>query len=297
MDQAVEEHLEKRQSLNLALEKARYEASRAQRQYNTVDPENRLVAGELESRWNHALTGVAELERELHALEQQRTGLSKEQKSRLLELGNDLTALWNHPAAPDELKKRILRTVLEEIIIDNDDRCSQHVLQVHWKGGIHTELHVRRSRPGQRRNTTSQTAMDLIRELSKVCSDQAIAATLNRLGYRTGAGQTWRLHSVYNTRHYHGITNHRTGNQWLTIEQAAQDAGVSHTVIKRLIQSKILPAHQVVASTPWIIARADLSLPGVQAEIEAVRRGRRQPPKTDHNQNEFPFESGVLLKE
>ena len=130
----------------------------------------------------------------------------------------------------------------------------------------------------------------LIRELSKVCSDQAIAATLNRLGCRTGAGETWRVHSVHNARYYYRLPNYRTSKQWLTIEQASQEMKVSATVIKRLIKTKILPAQQVVQSTPWIIARQDLSLPAVQAEIQAVRQGR-QLKHNDANQNELSFES------
>jgi hypothetical protein len=91
------------------------------------------------------------------------------------------------------LKKRILRAVLEEILVDDDEQRCEHILRLHWKGGVHTEIHVRRNTPGRRRQTTEQQAIDLIRELSKVCSDQTIAATLNRLGCRTGAGETWRV--------------------------------------------------------------------------------------------------------
>ena len=132
------------------------------------------------------------------------------------------------------------------------------------------------------------TALQLIVELSKVCSDQAIAATLNRLGFLTGAGKTWRVHSVYNARHYHRLANHRNSDAWLTVEDAATASGVSHTVIRRLIRDKILPAQQVVETTPWIIARKDLSLPAVQEEIEAVKQGR-QLRRRDPKQLELPL--------
>lgn len=290
MDQAMEAHGEKRRALELALEKARYEAGRARRQYDAVDPENRLVAGELESRWNDALRRVSTLETELETLEKQPRVLSEEEKRRLLELGNDLPALWEHPSAPAELKKRILRAVLEEILIDDDDERGEHILRLHWKGGVHTEIHVRRNTTGRRRQTTEQQAIDLIRELSKVCSDQTIAATLNRLGCRTGAGETWRVHSVHNARYYYRLPNYRTSKQWLTVQEASQEMKVSATVVRRLVKTKVLPAEQVVPSTPWIIARQDLSLPAVQAEIEAVHQGR-QLQHNDANQNELSFES------
>jgi len=279
---------QQRQALALALEKARYEASRAARQYDAVDPENRLVAGELEARWNEALVKVSDLEEQLKALERSQSELSAEQKERLVQLSNDLPALWHHPAAAEDLKKRILRTVLYEIVIDDDAARGQHVLVLHWQGGTHTELRVRRNTSGKKRITTEQTALDLIRELSKVCSDQVIAATLNRLGYRTGVGKTWRLHSVYNTRYHYRLPNYGKSGDWLTIDEAAQELGVSHTVIRRLIKEKTLPASQVVDSTPWIINRQDLALPAVQAEVALVRRGR-QLPRCHPDQGELPL--------
>jgi len=268
---------EKRRSLELALEKARYEVRRCQRQYDAVDPDNRLVAGELEARWNEALARVAALEQDL-ALERREHGLTEEQKDRLQQLGQDLPGLWGHPQAADALKKRILRTVLHEIVIADDPEGTSHTLQLHWQGGVHTKLHVRRNGPGQRRITTEKTSLDLIRELSKVCSDQAIAAILNRLGHRTGGGDTWRVHSVQNARYYHRLPNYRNSGQWLTIEEASKMLNVSHTVVRRLIRENTLPATQVIEGTPWIIERDALSLPVVVSAIRAVRRGRQLLP-------------------
>jgi len=288
MKQVAQGHHERRQSLELSLEKARYEARRQARQYDAVDPENRLVAGELEARWNEALVKVADLERELQGLEQRQVELTDAQKERLFQLGSDLPALWHHPSAGDDVKKRILRTVLYEIVINTDETAGMHVLNLHWQGGVHTELRVRRNTIGKRRVTTPQTAIDLICELSKVCSDQAIAATLNRLGYRTGAGKTWRIHSVHTARHYYRLPNYRHDHDYLTIEQAAEELGVSHTVIRRLIKNRILPATQVVESTPWIIVRQDLALPGVRSAVTALRQGR-QLVRTNPDQGELPL--------
>jgi excisionase family DNA binding protein len=285
----TEARIEKRRSLELSLEKSRYEARRAQRQYDAVDPENRLVAGELEARWNEALSTVARMEDEIEALSTACSDLTQEQKQRLFELGKDLPALWNHPSASNELKKRILRTVLQEIVIDNDEDQRRHVLQLHWQGGVHTELRVRYNSTGKRRVRTDKAVIDLIQELSKVCADRTIAATLNRLGYRTGGGKTWRTHSVQSTRHYYRLPNHRNSKDWLTIEEAARELGVSHTVVRRLIRQDVLPATQVVESTPWIIGREDLSSKAVQSEVQAVHTGR-QLPRADPNQADFAFE-------
>jgi hypothetical protein len=269
---------QRRSSLELALEKARYEVGRARRQYDLVDPANRLVAGELEARWNAALEQVAELEEQLSRSEGQAPRLTNEAQTRLLELGLDLPALWNDPAASPRLKKRVVRTVVEEIVIADDEERLNHQLIIHWKGGVHSKLRVPRNPCGKKPGDTSTTALGLIQELSKVCGDQAIAAVLNRLGYRTGAGKTWRVHSVQTVRSYHRLTNHRGTGQWLTIEQAALHLKVSHTVIRRLIHEGTLPATQLVATTPWIIDNCSLSLPAVEAEVAAVREGRQLPP-------------------
>ena len=214
--------------------------------------------------------------------------MTAEQKERLLRLGQHLEEAWNHPAASPELKKRILRTVLHEIVINNTEDGRAHVLVLHWQGGVHTELRVQRNQSGHHRRVTDVNVIELIRELSKVCADQTIAATLNRLGYRTGTGKTWREHSVANLRYTHLLPNYLKGKDWLTVEQTAADLEVSETVIRRLIKQRILPARQVVELAPWIIARQDLALPRVQAEIKAVRHGR-QLPKTSPDQGEFPW--------
>jgi len=278
----------KRKSLELALEKARYEVDRALRQYDAVDPDNRLVAGELEQRWNAALERVAELERECSQSEEHRTTLTAEERTRLLELGNDLPLLWNHKSASPDLKKRIFRAVLEEIVIRDDESRHKHLLVLHWKGGAHSELEVSRNRTGHKSIDTDKTALELIEELSKVCSDQAIAATLNRLGFKTGAGKTWRVHRVHNARYVHRLTNYRQQNEWLTIEGASVELSVSITVIRRLIREKTLPATQMVANAPWIISRDSLTLPDVQADVMAVHSGRRLR-RLDSNQQELPF--------
>jgi len=279
---------EKIEALDLALEKARYEVTRTQRQYDAVDPENRLVASELESRWNEALKSAENIEKQIEEAETKRWKPTAEDKRRLLELGGDIRGLWEHPAAPVELKKRILRTVLVEIIVDNNDDPPRHVLHLHWQGGVHTELQVPRNGTGRHRRVAKPEVAVLVEELSKVCNDETLAATLNRLGYRTGTGNTWRKHSIWSFRHTHGLTNFRNAKEWVTVQQSSEIVGVSHTFIRRLIREGILPAKQIVESTPWIVARADLQLAPVQAQVLALRRGR-QPPRHDTKQREFPI--------
>ena len=149
------------------------------------------------------------------------------------------------------------------------------MLHLHWQGGVHTELRVARNTAGKHGRATEHDIIAIIRELSKVCRDLTIAATLNRLGYRTGTGKTWRAHSVACVRYQYRLPNFPKGTDWLTLKQAAQQLGVSATVIKRLITQGTLPASQVVAQAPWIIQRTDLDRVAVQAEVQMVRTGHR----------------------
>jgi hypothetical protein len=289
MEQLKQQDDEQRRSLELAIEKGRYEVQRARRQYDAVDPENRLVAGELEARWNDALTRVEQLEARLANLEGERIDLSSEDTQRLVNLGADLPRLWDHPAASVELKKRILRTVLEEIVINSYEEPPHHELHLHWKGGVHTQLSVPRYSRGQHRRRTDGKVLDLIRELSKVCDDRAIAAVLNRLGYRTGYDNSWQASRVAQARYHYRLPNFAKNTDWLTMQKAAAELKVSATVIQRLVNEKLLPARQVVKYAPWIIERKDLAHPEVQAAADAVRRGIRRP-STIPGQQDFAFE-------
>jgi DNA invertase Pin-like site-specific DNA recombinase len=279
---------EKRRALTLALEKARYQADRARRQYDAADPENRLVTAQLEARWDEMLRQVAELEARLAALPATPADPSEEERQRLLALGGDVETLWAHPAAPVMLKKRILRTILVEIIVDVAGDPPQNRLRLHWAGGTHTELFVRRAGTGQHQKCASGQVLDLVRELAKACDDKTIAAVLNRLGYRTGQGKTWRSSRVLGLRHYHGIAAGGRQSQWITLEQAAKELGVSNTVVRRLIKEKVLPGEQVVTYAPWVIRHEDLALPPVLAAVQPVREGRKRP-RTDPGQPELPF--------
>jgi hypothetical protein len=286
---AQAEDNEKHKALALALERARYEANRARRQFDAVEPENRLVAGELEARWNHALEQVAALEARIAAMGERSTPLNDEQRTELMSLGDDVRTLWEHPDAPVQLKKRILRTVLNEIIVQSEQESRTHRLILHWAGGVHTELSVERNRSGQHRRRAERTVIDLVSELAKVCPDKAIAAILNRLGYKTGQEKSWNASRVAGLRGYHNIEPFQKQDGWVTQEQAAQQLKVSNTVIKRLIRQGILPATQVVQCAPWVIERKDLELPAVQAQVQAIHNGRRLPPIVP-DQAQLPLE-------
>ena len=210
------------QALTRAVEKARYEAHRAQRQYDRVAPDNRLGAGELERRWNATLAQVAEAEARLTTLEGQQLTLREEPQHGFLTLGHDLATVWRHPAASEALKKRMLRTVLQEMMVYTTQAPPEHVLHLHGHGGMHTEVRVARHTAGKHGRATDGDVMEVMRELSKVCRDLTLAATLTRLGYRTGTGKTWRAHRVASVRYQYRLPHFAKGTDWLTRAQAAQ---------------------------------------------------------------------------
>jgi hypothetical protein len=147
----------------------------------------------------------------------------------------------------------------------------------HWAGGSHTELTVSKNRTGYHNHINSQEVTELIRELALVCEDPSIVSILNRLGYRTGNGNTWTEKSVQHVRHTKGFPACPLPDQrlWITMQQAAAALDVSEMVVRRLIAQKILPAKQIVKFASWMIERAHLELPAVRKEIRRVHVGRR----------------------
>jgi DNA invertase Pin-like site-specific DNA recombinase len=278
LETSVAADQQKRQALELALERARYEVSRARRQYDAVEPENRLVAAELEQRWNVALQEATQAEDRLRQLESSASTLNAEQKQRLKELGEDLPRLWETSEMSVELKKQILRAVLQEIVVLDVDDPAEHRLQMHWMGGVHTELRLPRNRTGHHRRAAGQDVVALVGELAKVSDDRAIAAVLNRLGYRTGQNNCWSVARVCSFRHNHGIEAYTNSNDFVSLQAAAELLGVSDTAIKTLIRKGILAAKQAVACAPWVIEKIALEQPKVQAAARAVKAGKAVPP-------------------
>ena len=149
---------------------------------------------------------------------------------------------------------------------------------------------MERAKSGQHRYSADRSVVELVSELAKVCKDKAIAAILNRLGYKTGQEKTWNASRVAGLRGYHKIAPFQQRDGWVTLEQAARDLQISNKVVKRLIQECILPAKQVVKYAPWIIQKDDLRSPAVQAQVKAARRGVHKPPQIALGQGQLSLE-------
>jgi DNA invertase Pin-like site-specific DNA recombinase len=268
----------------LKLEQLRYEAERVRRQYDAVDPANRLVAAELERRWNAALDAMAAQDRRVAALAAAAPTGAPDRKA-LVGLAEDLPSVWHDARTDVRLKKRIVRALITELLVDVDDAAARINVVIRWAGGQHSALSVRKQRKGQHRYSTSRDVVELVRELVHVLPDSQIAAVLNRLGYRTGRGNTWTATRVVTLRHYHQIPVHDAARSeregWLTLEAAAARLEVSPTVIRKLITRGVLPATQVVETAPWVIRADDLAGEAVQRYAGDVHAGRRAPRIAD----------------
>src|SRR6516165_643752 len=285
-----QEQLQKRRQVENALEQAQFEAARAHRQYDAADPENRLVAGELERRWNERLAGVRVLEDQLAQINAQPVGfVGAEDRERLLTLGADLTLAWNRPSVSIETRKKIIRLLICEIIVDVvEDRLD---LIIHWQGGDHTRLQVKKNKLGQNRWVTNADVTDLVQVLARQMPDQTIAAVLNRSGKPTGRGNSWTHSRVCSLRYENEIAPYRVGERAdrgeVTIEEAAAVLTISASTVRRMISDGILPAQQLCKGAPWIIRACDLERRDVSAEARARRL--RCPSSGDPRQEGLDF--------
>ena len=272
--------------LELALQQARFEAAHSRRQYDAVDPANRLVAGELERRWNEALQVAQRIEGEIAGLEAKKPApLGERERQHLMQLGADLERAWSHPAATAATRKRILRAALHEIVVRIE---GDHVeMVVHWQGGDHTALKLKKNTVGKHRWTIPEDTLSLIRELARQMPDRQIARLLNRVGKPTGRGNGWIEARVRSFRSHHGIAVYREG-EWtergeMTLEAVAQIMDVSVMTALRMIQRGVIKGKQLCKGAPWVIK-------GEDATAYRAQNAPQHPLSADPAQQTFAFQ-------
>jgi hypothetical protein len=275
-EQVEAQRRERRKAVELELEQARYEARLAARRYEAVDPDQRLVAAELEARWNSALQRTRDVESKLQEFDSGVHQVALPSKELLLSLAQDLPAVWNAASTDMRLKQRIVRILIKEIVADVDEEKREVVLLIHWAGGRHSELRVQKRGSGHNRWRTGVEAMEVARRMAGKFSDEVIAATLNRLGLRTGTGYTWDKQRVYGLRQYHELPAFDPDGAprtTVTLKEAGRRLNVSPDMIRRMIAERVLPASQVVPTAPW-------EIPAQALDSDAVRQ--RVRAKTNH---------------
>jgi DNA invertase Pin-like site-specific DNA recombinase len=272
-------------ALQRDLQAARYQAHRAQKQFDQVDPDNHLVADELERRWNQALGRVRDVEAQIERHQTRHEGAAAPTAEDFQHVAADLEAVWADPQTDARLKKRILRTVIRDILVDIDEAATEVVVVIHWKGGVHTELRLPRRRRGQNATHTPREAVEAVRVLARICTDRLIASFLNRNGMRTGRGNRWTQERVTALRSHHGIGRYvpeqRAEQPWMNLTEAARALRVSARTLRMAAERGDIPAEHPLSDGPWVFTRDALNTAAAAAFLERValhRAGVAVPP-------------------
>src|SRR5215469_3107699 len=258
---AHEERVRQRDDVLEALERDRqaasYAADRARRQYDAADPENRLVTAELERRWNLALQHVNEIEARIHQHGAENDRVPTAANEDLCRLATQLEAIWADPTTSVQLKKRVLRTLIEEVLVDVDSSQGELLLTVHWKGGAHTPLRLPRRRRGQCSTQTPRELIEAVSVLARISSDDVIAGVLNRNGHLTGRGNRWTRERVTALRSHNRIPCYKPEDQqlWVNLTDAAAYLEISPRTLRLAIDRGQIPADHPFADGPWVICR------------------------------------------
>jgi len=279
----MESQDEQRRIIDLELQQARYEASLAERRYAACDPDNRLIAAQLEKSWEAALRRVEAYRARLEAKASDPAAAAPD----FAGLADDLNVAWNAPNVAMRARQQLLRALVADIIADVDEAAREVILTIHWRGGQHSQLRLRKPRSGEHGCRTPDEAMAVIRSMAGRWSDEHIAASLNRMGIRTGQGKTWTAHRVGSLRRVHGIHGYLSAEkngEWLTMSEAAKLLGVTHHAIRRAIKAGVLPSVQVVPDAPHQIRASDLQ---TQSVIAAIARKNR--PCRMKSENQIPM--------
>ncbi len=247
----------------LAVERARYEAERAERRYRAVEPENRLVARGLEAEWEQRLRELERAQGELTRRETQRpTTLTLEERKALLALGTDLKRVWSAPTTTARDQKELLRSLLEEVIIAvYRDEYRAH-LTLRWRGALLTEVEVNlpRSRPATVR--TDEDTVALVRRLAAHYPDAVIAGILNKQERTTATGLRFTANIVGSLRRNWDIPRFQPSTdspegELVNIKQAAKILGIAPSTIHRWLNDGFIAGEQITPGAPWQIRLTD----------------------------------------
>jgi DNA invertase Pin-like site-specific DNA recombinase len=287
---AGERHLAQREALVLELEEARYQARLADHRYQKVDPDQRLIAAELEVRWNTALQRVVDLEGRLKKFDGKASENKQIHRDELLALAVDLPKVWNDASTDMRLKQRIARILIREILADIDEQTNEVILVIHWIGGRHSEIRMERNvRP--KKQLTSQDAIALIRQMAGRWKDRDISSTLNRIGIRTATKKRWnevRVRELRNRLKLPTYDPSKCDGTILTRKEAAERLGVSPQYLGRLLARGVIPGKQVVPGAPWAIQADVIDSKQLRETIESISRHRPRNRETEERNLRIP---------
>jgi DNA invertase Pin-like site-specific DNA recombinase len=266
------EEAEKKKAMKQKIQQLQYESTRAFEQYNEVDPRHRLVAAELERRWNDKLEELEKAREAFNEITEKKQTLTEDETDKLLALGERFSEVWG--ACPNSLRKKIIRTVISEVIVNLDEASETLKFIIHWKGGCHTEFQMPKPPSGIGQKTQEED-LEIIRKMAIRYADADIARVLNKLGRSTATGKRWSAFRVQTIRGKYGISGHtrtKKDPELLTLAEAAKYLKVSKTTIKRLVQQGILEKNQAAPWAPWEIKKSDLDSEKINEIIKGLRK-------------------------
>jgi DNA invertase Pin-like site-specific DNA recombinase len=288
-----EQSQQDRQVLLDHLQQLEYEVERARRQYDRVEPENRLVAQDLEGRWNTALQAVDVQRVRLQEFDQQHPPMDCDESFQTWFTPQRLEQIWNASSSDTSLKKQIVDLLVREVIVNLSESGEEVQLWIHWQGGHHTLLTApHRTRCSGRIDEVQR----VISQLRCISDDASIARTLNRHGIalpnKTKNQVTnWTAKSVRQFRERHAIAPFDAAEKvrrgLLTADEAAQRLEISPMSVHRLVAAGILPSAQPQRGLPSVIHAPDLELPKVQKAAQRILANLPRPLPENPNQQKL----------
>ncbi len=270
----------------LRLERARYEAQRAERQYQAVEPENRLVARNLERQWETALRTVEQLEHEHETWRRQQTvTVTAADRAAILALGQDLPALWHAPTTTPADRKRLLRLVVREALLDQHRGRGQVWRQINWQTGAQTEHWATRRVQSYAAYVDGERLQQRVRELAAASyEDDEIAEALNIERFRTARGRRFQGPLIWRLRQQWGIVKAilppRDGlaadAQPYSVHAAATAVGVFPGTIYTWLRTGRLQGEQRKKGRNWIIYLTIEEVAALRDYADCVRRSKKE---------------------
>jgi hypothetical protein len=249
------------------VERARFEAERSRRQFDAVEPENRLVGRTLEKAWEAALVAQRQAEADLTAQRaRQPTRLSAEEVAWLNRAGADVRAVFNAPSTTWRERKQLLRAVIAEIVVTVRITDRQADVQVIWEGGATNGFVLALNKTGGHFRATDEDTVALVRRLAERYDDATIAAILAKQGRRTGTGLAFNRSRVNSLRNSHGIAVFVPSavvapadedGEVVTVYRAEKLLGVDKSTIYRWLKDGFIDGEQLTPGGPWHLRITD----------------------------------------
>ena len=222
-DELQDRRARSNRAFELRVERARYEAVRAERAFHACEPDNRLVARSLEDRWEQKLRELKDAEAELAERSAEAPQPSREQ---LEALARDLPALWAAKTTSDRDRKRLLRALIADVTLKSDPHGPEVLVGIRWQSGA-TEQHSV-TRPPRIMKPTPPEALELLKRLAPHYGNADIAAELNAAGLRTGTGRPFDELTINRLRTDHQLPRQPLlRDHELTAKQVAERLGIS----------------------------------------------------------------------